>query len=217
MNQKELWEKKFEKKNRYGIDPCPFAVKSLKWMKNRKTKKILDIGGGEGKDSVFFAKNGYEVFCLDFSENAIKSCKENVEKNKVEDLVHPTPFDISIPLNFADETFDAVFAHLSLHYFDDRTTTKIFDQIKRVLKKGGMFFVRVKSIKDPLYGRGEKIGKDIFLLDGHIRHFFSKDYLLGKLSGFEILSIEYIEDESEYAKKSLSPKSIFLEAISKKL
>lgn len=216
MDQKEIWEKLFQKKNRYGLEPDPFAIEALKWIKKIKAKKILDLGGGEGKHSIFFAKNGYEVFCLDFSERAIASCQEKVIKNKLQKLVHPMSKDITKPLNFEDETFDVVFAHLALHYFDDKTTTKIFNEIRRILKEDGLFFVKVKSTKDPLYGKGKKLEKDVFDF-GHIRHFFSKEYLLSKIKGFEVLSLKEKVDETEYAKKSVSKKSVFLLLIAKKL
>ena len=37
--------------------------------------KVLDIGCGEGKDAVFFARNGYDVTAFDLS-------KEGIEKGK---------------------------------------------------------------------------------------------------------------------------------------
>lgn len=217
MKQKEVWEKLYEKKNRYGTEPCHFAVTTLEWMKKIKRSKILDLGSGEGKDSIFFAKNGHEAFCLDISERAIKSCEEDIVKNDVQKLVHPILYDISKPLKFDNETFDGVFAHLALHYFDDKTTTKIFEEIRRVLKRGGLLFVRVKSTDDPLYGKGQKVDDNIFELDGHLRHFFSKKYLIDRLKGFKILFIKQIEDESDYAKKSISKKSIFWELIAERV
>lgn len=215
MSQKEVWERLYKKKERYGIEPCPFAIKALKWLKKIEANKILDLGGGEGKDSIFFAKNGYEVFCLDFSKNAINSCKNNIAQNKLKNLVHPILYDITKPLRFGDKTFDAVFAHLSLHYFDDETTTKIFDEIRRVLKNGGLLFLKVKSTKDPLYGKGKKIGKDMYEL-GHIRHFFSKEYLLDKTKKFRILYLQH-KREKAYTKRGFSKESAFWEFIGKKI
>lgn len=216
MNQKGTWEKLYEKKNRYGTEPCQFAIKALKWMKKIKGNKILDLGCGEGKDSIFFAKNGYEVFSLDCSERAIKSFEENIAKNNVQKLVHSIVYDISKPLKFDDKTFDIVFAHLSLHYFDDKTTTKIFNEIQRVLKIGGLLFVRVKSTEDPLYGKGKKIDYDMFEF-GHIRHFFSKEYLIRKSKGFKILSIKQTKEKSDYSVKSISKESVFWELIGERL
>ncbi len=216
MKQKEAWEKLYENKNRYGTEPCQFAIKSLKWMKKRKGNKILDLGCGEGKDSIFFAKNSYEVFSLDCSEKAIKNFEEKIKKNNVQKLVHPFLYDISEPLKFDNETFNIVFAHLSLHYFDDKTTTMIFNEIHRVLKTDGLLFVKVKSTDDPLYSKGKKIDEDMFEL-GHIRHFFSKDYLINKLKGFKILYIKQIKEKSDYAVKEISKESVFWELICEKV
>lgn len=215
MAQKEAWEKLYKNKNRYGTEPCQFAITALEWIKKLKGNRILDLGCGEGKDSIFFAKNGYEVFSLDCSEKAIKSLEENVVRNNVQELVHPLLYDISKNLKFEDEIFDIVFAHLSLHYFDDKITNKIFAEIRRVLKVGGFLFVRVKSTEDPLYGKGKKIDEDMFEL-GHIRHFFSKDYLINKAKGFKILSIKQTKEKSDYALKAVSKDSAFLELIGEK-
>lgn len=215
MEQKEVWESLYAKKGRYGLEPCLFAIEALKWFKKTKGAKILDLGGGEGKDSIFFAKNGCEVFCLDFSEKAVKSCKENAVENKVQKFVHPILYDMFKHLKFDDNTFDVVFAHLSLHYFDDETTTKIFDEIHRVLKSGGLLFVKVKSTKDSLYGKGKKVGEDMYELN-HVRHFFSREYLLGKAKNFKILSIRETMEKIEYARKSISEESVFLELIGEK-
>ncbi|NIO44476.1 MAG: methyltransferase domain-containing protein [Candidatus Aenigmarchaeota archaeon] len=185
-------------------------------MKKMKGKKILDLGCGGGKDSVLFAKNGFEVVSLDFSEKAINFCKENIIRNNVQRSIHIILHDMTKPLKFDDRTFDTVYAHLSLHYFDDRTTTKIFNEIRRILKVSGLLFVNVKSTDDPLYGKGKKLEKDVFEL-GHIRHFFSREYLINKLKGFEILYIKQTREKTDYAKKTISKESVFWQLIGRKL
>ena len=51
-------------KNKYGFEypfkPDPLAVKALSYLKNKKY--LLDVGCGEGADSVFFAKKGFAFF-----------------------------------------------------------------------------------------------------------------------------------------------------------
>lgn len=48
-------------------------------------------------------------------------------------------------LPFESETFDLVFASLSIHYFDDKTTKKLVSEIKRVLKNDGLFIGSVNG------------------------------------------------------------------------
>jgi 2-polyprenyl-3-methyl-5-hydroxy-6-metoxy-1,4-benzoquinol methylase len=42
------------------------------YLKNSKDIKILDIGSGTGRHSIYLAKKGLEVFALDSSELALK-------------------------------------------------------------------------------------------------------------------------------------------------
>lgn len=70
--------------------------------------------------------------------------------------------------------------------------------------------MKCKSIDDPLYNKGKRIETDIYELEGHIRHFFSKEYLSKKLCKFEIVKIS--KTSSTYH----SYKSKFVEAIAKK-
>jgi hypothetical protein len=85
----------------------------------------------------------------------------------------------------------------------------LFEKIYRMLKWDGLFFVRCKSTKDPFYGKGALMGPDMFF-DGHLRHFFSRDYLKEKLHNYDILSLE--ETSSSYNNKTSS----FVEAIVRK-
>jgi ubiquinone/menaquinone biosynthesis C-methylase UbiE len=143
---------------------------------------ILELGCGEGNDSIYFAKQGYQITATDFSDVAIE---RNKKRWSHADLVF-TEQDISKPLLFPDNSFDAVYARLSLHYFPDTVTRDIFHELNRVLKDGGMLCFMCKSTNDSIYGKGDEIEPDMFELDGHVRHFFSEAYVseLLKASGF---------------------------------
>lgn len=111
-----------------------------------------------------------------------------------------------------DNSFDVVYAHLSLHYFDDETTKKIFKKISFILKPGGYLFVKCKSTDDKLYGVGKKIGIDMYQKKGEwLRHFFSKRYMEEMLVDFKIIKIR--KSSSVYH----SYKSSFIESFAKKV
>ncbi len=112
-------------------------------------------------------------------------------------------------INFKPESFDVIYAHLSLHYFDDRTTTTIFNKLFKVLRSGGYLFIKCKSVDDALYGKGREIENDMYVSD-HIRHFFSKGYMEEKLTKFKIVKVR--RTSSVY----YDYKSGFIEAIAQK-
>lgn len=156
--------------------------------KLHKYSKILELGCGEGNDSVFFASQGHTVIATDFSDVVIAENNQRPRHRLLQFKIQ----DLSQPFIFADDEFDTVYARLSLHYFTDTVTSRIFHEIARVLKPGGVLFFMCKEVTDPIYGKGEKIEDDMFELDGHVRHFFSEPYVNKLLdsAGLLLKSIE---------------------------
>jgi ubiquinone/menaquinone biosynthesis C-methylase UbiE len=135
---------------------------------------VLELGCGEGNDSIYFAEQGHIVSATDFSDIAIGQNKKRWMHSNLTFKVQ----DIRQPFQFDDASFDIVYARLSLHYFTDETTKNIFREIARVLRPGGILCFMCKSTDDHIYGQGEKIENDMYERDGHVRHFFSKKYVL---------------------------------------
>jgi SAM-dependent methyltransferase len=155
---------------------------------------LLDLGCGVAGDSRYFAEHGVQVTATDFSEVVIAQDKERIKLQGLQfavvDLAKSLPYDAA--------SFDSVYAHLSLHYFSDNQTQIIFDEIARILRPGGRLYFACKSTNDPKYGEGDRIAPDMFIVNGHIRHFFSPGYcrlLLEK--SFHIDRLE--ESSSEYS------------------
>lgn len=194
------WDKKW--KGRDVESANNFAKRVYVFLKDKKLSTILDLGSGNGKDSIYFSKKGYNVTALDFSQEALSSIKKRAPE------VECIKKDLT-KINFKDNSFDVIYAHLSLHYFDDKTTKKIFGKIFKILKPNGYLFVKCKSTDDALYGLGEKIGPDMYEKK-HIRHFFSKEYMKEILSDFKIIKIRKTSSVYRHYKSS------FIEAFVKK-
>lgn len=191
MNEEELAKYCDNKWQEYTeSDPNPFAVKLTDLYGCEDKPCLLELGCGDGRDTKHFLKNGFTVSTIDIAPKCVERIK-NICGNRI----NASCQDIK-NLKFNDNSFDIVYAHLTLHYFNDEDTTKIFNKIHNLLKKDGVFFVKCKSNKDRLCGVGEKID-DCTFFKGHIRHFFSLEYLNSKLSNFEILELDE-ENNSQY-------------------
>ena len=128
-----------------------------------KQGSILDLGAGMGQDSQFFAEHGYDVTSADVV----------LHTDLALDSVKRLELDHSQPLPFADESFDVVYSHVALHYFDMVTTEQIFSEIYRVLKPGGIVSFLVNSVNDPEYNTGTKLEEDYFETEGTRKRYFS--------------------------------------------
>lgn len=187
-NQKQLWNNAHDKGDisHYSDSTTEFAREVLEVI--NPSSRILELGCGVGNDSVGFANAGHTVVATDFSEVAIA---KNTERFKNGTNLTFQVIDINQPLDIQENDFDVVYARLSLHYFSDKDTKKIFQEIYKVLKPNGYLCFICKSVNDPLYGKGTEVEKDMYELDGHVRHFFSEDYTKSLLkNNYKIEKIE---------------------------
>ena len=104
---------------------------------NVKGKKVLDVGCGPGIYAAALLKRGAIVYGIDQAEGMIKIAKEYA---KGADFRIGSVYGMPYKSGF----FDAVFASYVVHYFTDMG--RAFREIRRVLKKNGMF---VFSITNP--------------------------------------------------------------------
>jgi len=115
-----------------------FVTVAKKWGITKG--KILNIGTGPGSLAIEFAKKipGVEVIGLDLSDVVLMLAKENVQKTDVSSRVSFERGDAeNIP--FEDDTFDLVISSNTLHLV--KKPIKMFDEIQRVLKPKGRFFM----------------------------------------------------------------------------
>jgi len=95
-------------------------------------KKILEIGCGIGIDLIRFAKGGAHVTGVDLAQQSIQLAKKNFELNGLKADLRPMNGEA---LEFADNSFDMVYAHGVLQYTAD--AGKMAKEMRRVLKPGG--------------------------------------------------------------------------------
>jgi SAM-dependent methyltransferase len=150
--------------------PSQFAETAITYFP--KTGKVLDLGAGQGQDSRFFASHGYDVLSTDLEATALEQSKAKLPA-ELKPKVTFQNVDLREELPFKSERFDVVYAHLSLHYFAKDQTMRLFMDIHRVLKPGGVLAFLVNSTTDPEYNTGEKIEDDYFKIDKTAKRYFS--------------------------------------------
>jgi SAM-dependent methyltransferase len=151
--------------------------------------RVLELGCGQGKQAIHLASSGHYVSAFDRSSVAIAAAQQNAADAGV--AVEFSEHDMTYDLPYQDQFFAGAFSHLSLHYFDDALTQEIFSELARVLQPGGLLFFTVRSTRDPFYGLGDWLSRDMYCHDGHVRRFFDREFVLKELADWDVHIAEY--------------------------
>ena len=188
----EYWDD-YYKNDKAPMEASLFAQWIMKYVK--KGKNLLELGCGNGRDSIFFYKNGLNVTAIDASSKAINSLSEKY--NKEGNICFICDDFVCSSAIFSGQ-YDYVYSRFSLHAINKVQETEVIKNIYKVLKEGGEFFIEVRSINDNLYGKGQMVSEDAYIYDGHYRRFIRMDNLLHSLEiiGFKI---SYAKEDINFA------------------
>ena len=178
----------------YGKDAAPkppsdFAKFVLEYI--RPNKKLVDLGCGNGRDSMFFSQNGLKVTAIDSSKGAIESFDKSIPIFAVcDDFVKTNAFRCI--------DFDYCYARWSIHAINQVQQDELLPNVYGSLKNGGLFFSESRTINDVKCGQGKSLSKYEYIADDHYRRFLDPDKLIAQLKeiGFEII---YCEESDNFS------------------
>jgi tellurite methyltransferase len=174
LKDKDKWNSKYEVKNYItGKEPSNWLHANACLL--AKNGKALDIAGGEGRNSVFAASKGYEVTCLDISDNGLRKAQAlSKEKNTKIKTVLADLDSSSLKKN----EYDLV---LCFNFLD----RNLFPEIRQTLKSGGLLFYETFTIDYLKYSTFKK------------EWVLEANELLHEFSDFHILRYQEVDENSK--------------------
>ena len=124
---------------------------------------VLEVGCGNGKTLAALKAIGCNVIGVDFSEEAVVSCRQLIPG------VDVRQGDI-LGLEFGDSSFDSVVLFHVLEHVLPEDLPKAVSEIRRVLRKGGRAFVRSFSLGDMRSEKGMSLSDDMVVRGNGIRY-----------------------------------------------
>ena len=118
----------------WGKRPSSIARILFQMYPPHEEQKLLDIGCGEGRDSIFFAQNGYQVTGFDSSAEGVKKSLARADELKLSiDF-----FQADINEYRLQDFYDVVYASGALHYIPRPLRKEIVSNYKRFTNPGGI-------------------------------------------------------------------------------
>lgn len=167
----QTWDERYQSEEYlFGKEPSPFLKHQISALKK---SKAIDIGAGEGRNSVFLAEQGFEVEAIDCSSKGVEKIGRLAAAKKVNVTAKVQNLDFFLmPLMRYDT--------IIMTYF--RPQARFFSEIRRGLVPGGTFLLeayvvehlRAQSVPNPLidfeecYKANEVLG---LLKDFHVLYY----------------------------------------------
>ena len=199
------YDKKF-KDNNFPIFPPKFDYELKRYLNLLNGKEVLDLGIGQGRNSIFLANLDFNVTGVDYSNKCLEICRNACAKlNLIQSDIRTFPIE--------KDKYDLILSRCVLHFFHKNDTHQIINNIKNNIKANGLVYIYVFSIDDPRYKKHTN-SLNFEILDNNILHniiddtyvsFFTKDEILDLFSDFKTIyisqeySLEQKEDSSQYA------------------
>lgn len=190
----DYWNRFYQKNKGGDIEkPSDFAQYVGECL--RPHTSLLELGCGNGRDSLYFKSRGIDVTAIDASPEVIAMLQEKYENENIHFICDDF---VCSSMVFARE-YDYCYSRFSLHAITESQEKEVVENVFRSLKPGGKFFIEVRSVNDSLCGKGEQVARNAYKYDGHFRRFVVMEELVNRLTetGF---AIEYAEEKVGFAK-----------------
>lgn len=198
------WDELFKREEFRWREPYPRVLEFARLLKERGSRRVLDLGCGTGRHLVYLAKEGFEPFGIDLSPTGLEQARRWLAEEGLKAELKESDMT-SIP--YPDGFFDgAISIHVIYHGTLDQMR-KAISEIHRTLRPGGLALLTFQSRRSYRSGRGRELEPHTFIPDigsdaGLPHHFSDREELEELLRAFVIRELRLIERLHEEGHRS---------------
>jgi SAM-dependent methyltransferase len=190
------WDEIFRREGRVFDSPAPVVHHVADVFQEHRCRRVVDLGCGSGRHTVFLAQRGLDVIGIDSSPAALNLSREWLTHEGL--CARLARADMRQPLPLSGGVCDAVISTQVIHHALLATVRGTAREITRILRPGGVLFVSMPSGMDtedtfqeiepgtfvPISGREA----------GLPHHIFSAEELESLFSGYTVLEADLIDE-----------------------
>ncbi|MBN2525065.1 MAG: class I SAM-dependent methyltransferase [Deltaproteobacteria bacterium] len=169
--------------NRVHTTPSNFCLDCVESIFPRRKSRIVDLGCGNGRDSVYLAQSGFCVTAIDQSAAALMLLTQHARNSNVTVETHQGDFSrfyTPLPTN--------IYSRFSLHAIDNNAQETLFRNARQMVYNGHLFAIEARTTLD--FDASATTHREHWE-GNHYRRYLHVPTLLGELkaSGFDIYAI----------------------------
>ena len=173
--------------NVFGDEP-ELVLKDY-YRRMNKSLPVLDIGVGQGRNTFFLAREGFQVDALDPSKVAIETVSAIAEKEVLKIYTYQTGFNEFIP---SVDCYSGILVFGLIQMLPWKSIELLLEKIIHWTNEGSFVFVTCFTITDPSFENYSKtrkvIGKNSFADEqGKIRTYLEAGEILNLFDGYKVI------------------------------
>lgn len=162
---------------KYSIAPC----------------KAVDIGAGEGRNSIYLSEVGFDVIAIEPSEVGAKKILQQSKERNLEIRVYQSDF-LSVTQGLSNVGF--VVSLTALEHMEYDYMLQSISVIKQIIQPGGYIYIVAFTEDDPGFKKDIRNASECSMF---IKHYFKRYELRNLFSDFNILEYsEYMKEDSTH-------------------
>ncbi|MFL5627187.1 MAG: class I SAM-dependent methyltransferase [Ktedonobacteraceae bacterium] len=168
----------------YGLKPSE-ALEQFLHETHPPTGEALDLGSGEGRNSLLLAHYGYHVHAIDSSSQGIHKLEQYAHSQGLDTIDYEVADvrSVQLPTN----CYDAIVAVTILDHLTEKEGKKVAESLIDALKPGGFMFIEAFTVHDPAADTARKENETISETASFVQHYFDEGELAAWFSTLETL------------------------------
>jgi tellurite methyltransferase len=152
--------------------------------------QVLDLGMGEGRNALYFARLGYVVRGVDIAQTAIDHC---LARAKALNLTMQAEVGNIVDVVIEPNSLTLAISTMCLQFMKPSESTKVMQTIRDGLQPGGLVYLTMFSTDEPGYARLKQSSPEVEprtfyreAIQSYV-HFFEHDEVLNQFPDFRLL------------------------------
>jgi SAM-dependent methyltransferase len=166
--------------------------------------RVIDLGCGIGRNSLYLAEQGYDVTAVDFSDKALEKFRQTLKDDARADHINAKQVNLAEKLPFANGSFDLAIDVVTTMTLTPDELPGFEAELRRILRPHGLFLTYVLGSDDGFLEATAPPGTASTTIEasGITDNYFSQDQLRRLYKQWEVLEMDKIEKTDHFYGKN---------------